>query len=113
MMMMMMMMMITADSARTRLYAREERKVKMHGLFLLSALPFLMYVMVIPKWDTSSYVDLPSLIVPTSHHTVSEVKSYIKIITNTNVTKCSVYMKHKKQKLTHTQCVNIVRVLNV
>ena len=55
-----------------------------------------MYVMVIPKWDTSSYVDLPSVIVPTSHHTVSGVKSYIKITTNTNVTKCSVYMKHKK-----------------
>jgi len=92
-MMMMMMITITTDNARTHLYAR---KGKIHGLFLLTALPFLMYVMVIPKWDTSSYVDLLSLIVTTSHHTVSGVKSYIKIITNTNVTKCSVYKKHKK-----------------
>jgi hypothetical protein len=92
-MMMMRIIIITADSARTRLYAREEWKVKIHGLFLLRALPFLMYVMVIPKWDTSSYVDLPSLIVPTSHHTVSGLH---KIITNTNVTMGSVYMKHKK-----------------
>jgi len=61
------MMMITEDSARTRLYASEERKdkIRVHGLFLLTALPFLMCVMVIPKWDTSSYIDLLSLIVPT------------------------------------------------
>jgi len=91
--MMMMMMMLTTDSARTHLYAR---KGKIRGLYVLTALPFLMYVMFIPKSDTSSYVDLPSLIVSTLHLAVSGVKSYIKIIINTNVTKSSVYMKYKK-----------------
>jgi hypothetical protein len=103
-MMTMMMMTTTTDCARTHLYAR---KGKIHGLYLLTALPFLMYVMVIPKSDTSSYVDLPSLIVPTSHLTVSGIKIYIKIITNTNVTKCSVYMKYKKIKpYTYAVCLH-------
>jgi hypothetical protein len=92
---MMMMMMMTADSARTHLYASKERKSKIHGQFLVTALPFLIYAMVIPKSDTSSYIDLPSLILPTLHHTVSGVRSYITVITNSVATKYSVYVKQK------------------
>jgi hypothetical protein len=49
MMMMMMVVVMITDSARTHLCARKD---KILGLFLVTALPFLMYVMVIPKSDT-------------------------------------------------------------